>query len=73
MTSTTTTAISQSRLITLPSGQVIGSPTTRRELKRQTGQERRERRALYRSLRRRGLNYETAGVIVRATSKEQRK
>lgn len=65
--------LNQSRLIVLPTGQVVGSPVTRRELKRQIRRRRLERRVLYRSLRSRGLNYETRGVVVRDALKGQGK
>lgn len=52
-----------SRLITLPSGQIIGSPITRRELKRQLRQRRLGRRALRREARSIGLSYVAAGKL----------
>lgn len=46
------TSLMQSRLITLPSGQIVGHPVTRRELKRQTRQARLQRRAAFRQAKR---------------------
>lgn len=60
MTQTTIIDLNQSRLIVLDNGQIIGSPVTRRELKRQMRQAKLQRRATVRQLRRKGLSYDEA-------------
>jgi hypothetical protein len=48
MTQTQVSAMNQSRLVTLKTGQIVGYPLTRRELKRQLRQARLQRRAEFR-------------------------
>lgn len=57
--------LATSRLITLPSGQVIGHPVTRRELKRQLRQSRLRRRLGMRMLKQAGFTY--AEINTKAT------
>lgn len=52
--------LSESKLIVLSTGQLIGHPITRRALKRQLRQARLQRREAYRELRREGLSYNEA-------------